>query len=305
MSVRILQTGITLLQDSGRPGFENVGVPASGAFDNINYRLVAELLKEDNPTVFEILHGVFKIIAENKDLVATVVGPADVKSSTAGGPHEMVFLVLAGETLQVTPKGNGTVYVGVSGLKTETVLGSSSADTMSGLGYKPVQAGDIFETPPITAATEELVGRFIHQPPSHGSSIIRYMAGPTKVSANLLRGPWSPTMVARSGIRLNGESAEELATSGGSMQSLPVIPGTIQLPPNGQPIILGPDSGVTGGYPVAGVVITADLHLLANLTAGTTVTLREVGENEAVEAYETQQRMLASAIVDSGHLGGF
>lgn len=305
MSVRILHTGITLLQDSGRPGFENVGVPASGAFDNVNYRLIAELLNETNPTVFEILQGTFKIFADGKDVVVTVVGPGDVSTSNSGGPKEMVFLILAGETLQVTPQGRGTVYVGVAGLKTEKVLGSSSADTMSGLGYTQINTGDTFETLPVTHAVEELVGRFIHQTPNRGSSVIRYVPGPVEVSENLLRGPWSPTMVARSGVRLDGTSAEALAASGGSMPSIPVIPGTIQLPPNGQPIILGPDSGVTGGYPVAGVVITADLHLLANLTVGTPVTLRAVSETEAVAAYENQQRMLSSAVIDSGHLGGF
>jgi allophanate hydrolase subunit 2 len=85
--------------------------------------------------------------------------------------------------------------------------------------------------------------------------------------------------VARSGIRLTSE--EELPSSSATLASLPVMPGVVQLPPSGEPIILGPDSGVTGGYPILGVVIEADLPILARLKPNQRVSLVSVEPEDA------------------------
>ena len=71
---------------------------------------------------------------------------------------------------------------------------------------------------------------------------------------------------SRIGIRLNGPVLDRAVTK--ELPPEPTLPGAIQVPPNGQPIVLGPDAPVTGGYPVIAVVVHADLGRLAQLRPG-------------------------------------
>jgi antagonist of KipI len=66
-----------------------------------------------------------------------------------------------------------------------------------------------------------------------------------------------------------------------NLVSQPVVPGTIQIPPDGQPIVLQADSQTVGGYPVAAYVISADLPLLAQLQTGQKIIFRQVSDEEA------------------------
>ena len=75
----------------------------------------------------------------------------------------------------------------------------------------------------------------------------------------------------RVGVRLGGAP---LPAPASDLQSFPVLPGCLQLPADGQPVVLGPDAGVTGGYPVLGVVDPEGLDALAQARPGTAVRLR-------------------------------
>ena len=68
------------------------------------------------------------------------------------------------------------------------------------------------------------------------------------------------------------------------MASLPTVAGAIQLPPDGHPIILGPDHATLGGYPIVGVVIGADLAILGRLSPGDPIELVEVSIDQARSA---------------------
>ena len=81
------------------------------------------------------------------------------------------------------------------------------------------------------------------------------------------------------------------------------MPGAIQVPPSGQPIILGPDCGTTGGYPVAGVVISADLHLLSQVQPEQAITLQECSIEEAKIANNKLDNYLANAVVRPTGMG--
>ena len=89
----------------------------------------------------------------------------------------------------------------------------------------------------------------------------------------------------------------------GSLKSFPVMPGAIQVPPSGQPIILGPDCGTTGGYPVAGVVISADLHLLSQVQPEQAITLQECSIEETKIANNKLKNYLANAVVRPTGMG--
>ncbi len=89
--------------------------------------------------------------------------------------------------------------------------------------------------------------------------------------------------INRVGIRLVGEALEYLKDE---IPSQPVLPGAIQVPPSGQPIIVGWDGPVTGGYPVIAGVISADLPRLAQLGPGDRLRLRMVTHEEALRAWQ-------------------
>jgi antagonist of KipI len=92
----------------------------------------------------------------------------------------------------------------------------------------------------------------------------------------------------RVGLRLQGP-AFTFAPAASRMESGPVMPGVVQCPNDGTPMILGPDCGTTGGYPRLLSVITADLPLLARIWPGRTVRFRLVDQDEAIAVF--RQRM--------------
>jgi allophanate hydrolase subunit 2 len=97
----------------------------------------------------------------------------------------------------------------------------------------------------------------------------------------------------RVGVRLEGDSMPHAL----SLTSEPAIPGAIQIPPDGQPIVLGPDGPTIGGYPKVAVVIDADLDQVARLRPGDTVSFRGVGLDEAriAKAQADAERLMRRA----------
>ena len=97
----------------------------------------------------------------------------------------------------------------------------------------------------------------------------------------------------RTGLRLEGAPVER---RGGEVDSSGCPPGAIQLPAGGQLIVLGPDRGTTGGYPVVATVISADLPRLGRLRPGQRVRFARVGIRAAERLRrESEQRFAALA----------
>jgi allophanate hydrolase subunit 2 len=115
-----------------------------------------------------------------------------------------------------------------------------------------------------------------------------HLAGLSDASlAALFAATWRMSPASdRVGMRLAGP---RLAWTGAEPASQGVLPGALQLPPDGQPIILGWDGPVTGGYPVIGGVIGADLGRLAQIRPGETVRLQAVGPEEARRLWHERQ----------------
>ena len=90
--------------------------------------------------------------------------------------------------------------------------------------------------------------------------------------------------MARSGVRL---TARGWVPRVESIVSMPVLRGAIQITPGGEAIVLGPDGALTGGYPVVGVVATADLDRMSLLQPGDATSFAEISVAQAARAYET------------------
>ena len=298
MTITILSAGITVIEDNGRYEYTHLGVPVSGAFDRLSYALACNLINETNAPVFEILRGPFQLIS-NVAILLTVVGDARVSIDGAVSSVNSVFVLESNKTLSVTPIIDAPVYLAIKGLLAPAVLGSASHDTLSNLGPESLKNGESFETQELDR-NDPAIGSFIAALPKSVVSELRYVAGPHSID---VKGTWKVDSIARSGVRLS--SPQPLQNTASALASFPVMPGAIQVPPSGLPVILGPDCGVTGGYPVAGVVIDADLHKLARLSTGTSLSLIPVTREQAAQASSALAKAITNAITRPSDLGSW
>jgi allophanate hydrolase subunit 2 len=158
-------------------------------------------------------------------------------------------------------------YIAVAGgLDAPVVLGGRGALLAAGIG-RPLRAGDVLPDRPLGAATELAPG-----------GAIRVVAGPDldRVDGDaFFDAEYRITPVGdRAGFRLDGP-AIPVATALGP--SAPMVRGAIQVPPSGQPIVLGPDHPTTGGYPVVAVIVQADFGRFAVRPPGATVRFTRTG----------------------------
>jgi len=298
MTITILSAGITVIEDSGRYEYTHLGVPVSGAFDRLSYALACNLINETNAPVFEILRGPFQLISD-VPILLSVVGDARVSIDGAVSSVNSVFVLESNKSFSVTPRNDAPVYLAIKGLLVPAVLGSASHDTLSNLGRESLKNGESFETQELDR-NDPVIGSFIASLPKSVVSELRYVAGPHSLD---VAGSWKVDSIARSGVRLS--SPQPLQNSGSSLASFPVMPGAIQVPPSGLPVILGPDCGVTGGYPVVGVIIDADLHKLARLATGTSISLMPVTKEQAAKASSALAKAITNAITRPSDLGSW
>lgn len=305
-SVKVLDAGLqTLFQDTGRAGHGDIGVNGSGAIDRASAWAANDVVgNASSATVLENIGGI-----ELEALVDTAVCVTGARASVSigrrtfelGAPVE----VKAGQTLKVEPvggAGNGLrSYVAVrGGLVTNEVLGSNSTDILSGLGPEPVATGDVLKAGRRTARAS--VGTTTTNP-FDGTNVLRCVAGPRDDwfgDAELQRFTeieWTVTGQSnRVGLRLalpagsEGTEPEPLQRNhDGELASEGMVSGSIQVPPNGLPVVFLADHPVTGGYPVIATVIDKDLDKAGQLGPGDTVRFELIDFTQPASAETASQ----------------
>ena len=274
MSLLVVDPGhLTLVQDAGRPGLGAQGVGPAGAFDRGAMRQVHALLGDPpEAAVLEVLAGGLKLRAEADHRLAVTGGIGPVHVDGEHVEHGRAFVARAGQEVVVGPVGLGLrAYVGVAGgVEVDPVLGSRSADTMSGLGPPRVAAGDVFEvgTPAHPAEVEDVPALL-----TSGATTVSAIPGPRDdwFTDDAVRAFFSAewTVSARSdriGVRLEGPSLGRHVTD--ELPSEPCVRGSVQVVSAGTPVVLGPDHPVTGGYPVIAVVLDDHVDRLAQVRPG-------------------------------------
>lgn len=277
--LEVLRTGpLALLEDLGRPGLAHIGVTRSGAADRRSHALANRLLANpDDAATIEITLGGFSARLHGGALDITVTG-ADANPTVDGIPFGInsVRRCAPGQVISLaTPETGLRSYLGVrGGLDVPAALGSRSYDTLSGIGPPPLRAGDTIAVGP-PAAEHPVVDLAPIGPIGSRPLPIRLVPGPRDdwfVDPNALVGTdWVTSERSdRIGVRLSGPPIlhrwpnRQLPSEGTAR-------GAVQIPPNGQPVILGPDHPVTGGYPVIGVVLDSDTDAIAQLRPGRAV----------------------------------
>ena len=172
---------------------------------------------------------------------------------------------------------------------------SRSTDLKAGFGGLHGRALRDGDRLPITPQAARL--RSVGLRPPAWTPEVRVLPGPEhdefspEAQHAFLHAGWRVTPQSnRMGYRLDGPALQRVGTD--DLPSHAVLPGVVQVPPSGQPIVLLADAQTTGGYPKIGVVIRADLWKLAQLRLGATLRFVRCTSEEAVGALRSQQQLL-------------
>lgn len=286
----------TTVQDLGRPGMADIGVTGSGALDRSALRRANRLVGNAAEAAgLESVHAGLELQAMSDQVIAVSgARPALVISAVDGAqrlvPSEAPFALLAGERVTLgTPTVGFRSYVAFrGGIEVPAVLGSRSTDVLSGLGPMPLATGDRLR---VTAMrTGSAVANPETPPPAPvGACVLRYVPGPradwfsSAALDSLAEKLWTVTPASnRLGLRLDGVPLERRIS--GELVSEGTVDGAIQVPPSGLPVLFLADHPVTGGYPVIGVVLSADLDKAAQLAPGSTIRFHPCPEAGPVAA---------------------
>ena len=273
------------VQDLGRPGHGAIAVGASGAFDRGALRLANRLLgNRESAAALECLGGglTLRALAPCTVAVTGADGPVfiDDRPADRGSPLHLA----PGMELRIgTPSRGLRTYLAVrGGLAVAEVLGSRAHDTMAGFGPAPLAAGDVL---PVGTPDGDPLVDYVPSVPATNALDLRVVRGPrwdwftARAHASLTGTPYTVSAQSdRIGLRLDGAVLERTPeATGRELEPEGMVRGALQVPPDGQPVLLGPDHPVTGGYPVIAAVVDADLDACAQATPGTPLHFRVVG----------------------------
>ena len=307
VGIEIVSGGLqTTVQDLGRFGFGHYGIPPSGALDSFALRIANLLVgnPETNACLETTLLGLrFKARA---DVLIAVTG-ADLQPQIGRRPIDMWCsrILKKGEILSFAgPKSGCRAYVAFGGkLNIIPLLGSRSTNlsaAFGGLKGRPLQKGDIFliEAPTSQFTAEGRTFGASWNPFQSGIWTLRIIWGPQAndfgedarlafVSSQFTVTPQSD----RAGIRLSGPLIQRKRNTPESIISEGIISGSIQVPGDGQPIIILGET-VTGGYRKIATVITADLPLTGQIKPGDKIRFQAVTLKEACRLLREKQDVI-------------
>ena len=279
---------LTTVQDLGRPGWRASGVSPAGAADPFSLRIANLLVgNAEGEPALELTQTGPELEFPAGALVAVAGAPID------GLPWGRPVYLPPGASLRLGAVSGGlrSYLACAGGFGLPRVLGGGGTDLRAGFGGlsgRALRVGDWLPLrstePPRSPARWHLDPRM--RPTVEQEVEFRMLPGP---AAKDLPG-WAErtfTVGARSdrmGLRLEGEAFSRPPP--GDLDSFPVIPGTVQVPPDGRPIVLSADAQTLGGYARLGHVISADLPRLGQLRPGDQLRLRgvEIGEARALLA---------------------
>jgi len=271
---------LATVQDRGRPGWASIGVTTSGAADRAAHDLANRLVgNHPSAATVEVTAGGLRVRAERTLLVAVTGAPVPVAVDGRAAPFDAPLTLAPGAVLALgVPAVGLRSYLAVrGGVDVPPVLGSRSTDTLSGLGPAPLTAGALLPVGSL-AAEEPVVDVAPVRPPS-SRPVLRVLPGPRRdwlapdAWTALTSRDWTVTADSdRVGLRLAGPRLARLRDD--ELPSEGLVPGAVQVPPDGGPVLFLADHPVTGGYPVLAVVTTADLAAAGQLRPGDPVRFR-------------------------------
>ena len=305
--MKFLEPGIlTTVQDLGRFGFSRIGVPPSGALDPFSLR-VANLLtgNEEGEACLETTVMGLKLKALREVVIAITGG--DLSPLLNGEPLEMwrSHLLVEGDIIAFKRVRTGCrAYLAMSGgIAVPKIMGSKStflSGKFGGLEGRALRRGDILYVQDAPAPLGKIGVRFPSEwiPAFEKEALLRVIRGPqdhhfteiglqTFLSSSYQVTPKSDRM----GLRLEGPKIKRHPDVEESIISDSLIPGAIQVPGDGKPLIILTES-VTGGYTKIATIISTDLSPVAQLKPGDRVRFKSISVDEAHQILRDQEETL-------------
>ena len=307
MSITVIKAGLqTTLQGAPFTGHRHLGMPAAGAADCLSLALANVLVGKSFDEIAMEVTLTDAIFQSNVPCsIAVVGGAAYVRINGQDHPQHQTLRLAAGDNIHIGPSRPGCrTYLAISTeIEAEHLLGGQSTYLAAGLGGfhgRALKAEDMIafaDDPPNTEPARTTPDDL--RPYYSDDHVLRIIGGPEADGPNksilddLCIKPYTIGARAnRMGLALEGTAL--LASESSNMPSAAVFPGTIQLPPSGQPYLLGPDAQTTGGYPRIAQVIKADRHLIGQLGSGSRVRFVETTPQRAAEIYQEKLSLLSS-----------
>lgn len=303
--------GPLTVQDAGRPGFRSLGVPLCGALDCVALRLANALV--GNPPgaaalEMRLVGPVLQILGRPRRIA--LAGPVTGRIERTDGTTEpaqpwRTHTLHPGDLLRLGPVRGGVACLAIAGgIDVPAVLGSRSTYArarLGGLDGRGLTVGDRLALG--EAPSPEPPEYALPAPPAEGAGPLRVIAGPqddrftAAALDTLCAAEYTVTRDAdRMGLRLAGPALAYRPGCGADIVSDAVTPGVIQVPADGQPIVLLADCQTTGGYAKIATVIAADLPRLGRLLPGDRLGFRFADRDQARAALVAREAMVAARI---------
>lgn len=298
--IELLRAGpLTTVQDLGRTAWRDRGISRCGMLDDLAL-MQANLLVGNavGAAGLEFTLGP-ALLRFGADGCFAFTG-SDADATLDGQPVRLGWrhAVRAGQVLRLAAPRERmrTVLAVAGGIAVAPALGSRSTDLKAGFGGfqgRALRDGDTLPWQPPAAVPARRVGL---RPPAWDASV-RVLPGPEhdQFSSIAREAFWSRDWTLtpqsnRMGFRFAGPALDRVTA--GDLPSHGVLPGVIQVPPAGQPIVLLADAQTTGGYPKIGVVIAADLWKLAQLRLGAPLRFLRCTRDEAITALRQRRTLI-------------
>lgn len=310
MSIEVLKPGaLTTLQDLGRRGFQKLGVPVNGVMDERSHRLANALVgnAQSQGTLEVTLMG--PTLRFTVDAVIAVTG-ADLDVKVNGEPLQLdtATVVTAGSELAFGKRRSGVrAYIAVrGGYQVDPVMGSVSLfarGSYGGFAGRALAKGDVIalndSSKKDASSVDRKLAAFAQDVLANADAPIRVMAGREWERFNAASQDafqqesfrLTPNS-DRMGFRLEGPTLE--LTQATQMESEALGFGAIQVPADGNPIVLMADRQTTGGYPKIAQVCAVDLPRLAQKMPGEWVKFNVIGIDHAQRLLLSQERTFAA-----------
>jgi biotin-dependent carboxylase-like uncharacterized protein len=303
--IEILQPGIgTTVQDRGRAGHRHEGIPLSGWLDAPLAEAANALVgNAGGEAVLELRGMGTELRIKSGPVRIALTGAIGAKWLSQDGtitalPAWQSATLQTGDRLTLGIAETGCAYLAVaSGLRLPTQLGSQSSywrAGLEGLQGRAFRPGDLL--PCSTWTASDFREWRSPEPWTHHADPIRVILGPQQDHflpesiASFQNNEWEATVEQdRMGLRLRGTALTHINAAATDIVSDAVTPGAIQVPANGQPIVLLADSQTVGGYPKIATVIQADLPKLAHLKPGSRLRFQSVTGTQARHALQKQR----------------
>jgi biotin-dependent carboxylase-like uncharacterized protein len=276
------------VQDGGRFGAQRYGLTPSGAMDRLGLA-TANCLAGNTLFAPAIEIGPYGAGLTARDGAVRVALSGAPRSADIAGravAWDTSTTIADGETLKLgMSRGGSFSYLAIEGgIKGEPMFGSLSVNARVGLGSpypRPLQAGDELGVAAASAGPERRIDL-----PATAAGPIRVVLGPQNdefgddAISLFLDSEWKISATSdRMGYRLEGPVIKH--QHGHNIVSDGTVNGSIQVPGNGQPIVLMSDRGTSGGYPKIAAVITSDFGRFAQVPAGSAFRFKAVSMEEA------------------------